>query len=78
MNEKEEKSVYDQVALEFEQNKQKMRDTLGYSFDEFNLEDNLKPSINFAEELMHLIEANLEPFESIHLFSSRKIKIQLF
>ncbi len=63
-----ESTQFDEVAKELEENKKKMRETLGYSFDEFNLKESLKPSINFAEELMHLIETNLEPFESDHYF----------
>lgn len=67
---------YDDMARELEENKKKMRETLGYSLDEFNLNDTLKPSVNFAEELMRLIETNLEPFESDHYFG-RQIYIYI-
>lgn len=58
------------ISKELEENKQKMRETLGYSLDEFKLSENLnmKPSANFAEELLRLIQANLEPFDSDHCF----------
>lgn len=58
----------EEVSRELEENKQRMRETLGFSLDEFNLGEQLKPSINFAQELMRLIDTNLEPFESDHYF----------
>lgn len=59
---------YEEISRELEENKKKMRETLGFSFDEFDLKENLKPSANFAEELLHLIQTNLEPFERDHCF----------
>lgn len=61
--------VYDKLAEDLEENKRKMRETLGFSLDEFNLQETLKPSANFVEEMMHLIDTTLEPFERDHYFS---------
>lgn len=68
------------ISKELEENKQKMRETLGYSLDEFNLSENLnmKPSANFAEELLRLIQADLEPFDSDHCFGLTHLKLLLY
>lgn len=62
--------TYEEISRELEENRMKMRETFGYSLDEFDfkMEENLKPSANFAQELLHLIQTNLEPFESSHCF----------
>jgi hypothetical protein len=66
----EQRPDIEQLAHDLEVNKQEMRETLGYSLDEFCFsEKHLRPSANFAEEMLQLIDTTLEPFEASHLFN---------
>lgn len=59
-----------QLSDDLEENKKAMRETLGFSMDEFNLNDNyFKPAANFADEMLRLIDTTLEPFETDHFFN---------
>lgn len=54
------------ISKDLESNKNFMRKELGYSYDEFNLNETLKPSVNFVDEMMRLIDTRSNSEENVN------------